>query len=135
MTIEQHLKHRGGLTTFKHARGDIHRWLHEDSSGNARFTTMFDLYGLPADFPRYAAAAKVSDPYERIEILETALSEAIGDRRFIPHIGVNDEACARPKVLGCETRWDKAGRMRDTPSPTRPSGLDGERKRFRHTVP
>ena len=34
----------------------------------------------------------------------------------------------RPKVLGCETRWDKAGRMRDTPSPTRPSGLDGERE-------
>ena len=23
--------------------------------------------------------------------------------------------CARPKVLGCETRWDKVGRMRDTP--------------------
>ncbi len=22
--------------------------------------------------------------------------------------------CARPKVLGCGTRWDKAGRMRDT---------------------
>ena len=35
--------------------------------------------------------------------------------------------CARPKVLGW-TRWDKAGRMRDTPSPTRPSGLDGERE-------
>ena len=24
-------------------------------------------------------------------------------------------SCARPKVLGCGTRWDKAGRMRDTP--------------------
>ena len=23
--------------------------------------------------------------------------------------------CARPKVLGCGTRWDKAGRMRDNP--------------------
>ena len=25
--------------------------------------------------------------------------------------------CARPKVLGCETRWDKARRMRDEPHP------------------
>ena len=24
-------------------------------------------------------------------------------------------SCARPKVLGCGTRWDKAGRMRDKP--------------------
>ena len=37
----EHLRHRGGLTTYKHARDDIHRWVQEDSSGNARFTTMF----------------------------------------------------------------------------------------------
>ena len=86
----KHLKHRGGLTTYRHARDDIHRWLQEDSSGNARFTTMFDLYGLPTDFPRYADAARVSDPYERVEILETALSEAIGDRRFIPYIQLHE---------------------------------------------
>ena len=86
----EHLRYRGGLTTYKHARDDIHRWVQEDRHGNARFTTMFDLYGLPADFPRYADAAKVSDPYERVEILETALSEAIGDRRFIPYIQLHE---------------------------------------------
>ena len=85
-----HLKHRGGLTTYKHARDDIRRWVREDGSGSARFTTMFDLYGLPTDFPRYADAAEVSDPYARIEILETALGEAIGDRRFIPYIQLHE---------------------------------------------
>ena len=86
----EHLKHRGGLTTYRHAEDDIHRWLRGDRGGNARFTTMFDLYGLPADFPGYAHAATVSDPYERVEILETALSEAIGDRRFIPYIQLHE---------------------------------------------
>ena len=86
----EHLRHRGGLTTYKHARDDIHRWVREDSSVNARFTTMFDLYGLPPDFPRYADAAEVPDPYARVEILEAALSEAIGDRRFIPYIQLHE---------------------------------------------
>ena len=85
-----HLKYRGGLTTYKHARDDISRWVREDSSGDARFTTMFDLYRLPQDFPRYADAAEVSDPYARVELLEAALSEAIGDHRFIPYIQLHE---------------------------------------------
>ncbi len=86
----EHLRHRGGLTTYAHARDDIRRWVQEDTSRNARFTTMFDLYGLPTDFPRYADAAEAPDPYLRVEILETALSEDIGDRRFIPYIQLHE---------------------------------------------
>ena len=37
---------------------------------------------------------------------------AVPRRRLHPHT-----RCARPKVLGCETRWDKARRMRDEPHP------------------
>ena len=85
-----HLRHRGGLTTYRHALDDIRRWVREDRSGSARFTTMFDLYGLPRDFPRYAAAAEAPDPYARVEILEEALSEDIGDRRFIPYIQLHE---------------------------------------------
>lgn len=86
----RHIKYRGGLTTYRHARDDIRKWLREDASGSARFTTMFDLYGLPTDFPRYADAAAESDPYARVKILETALSEDIGDRRFIPYIQLHE---------------------------------------------
>jgi hypothetical protein len=86
----EHLKHRGGLTTYVHARDDIRRWVQGDRSRNARFTTMFDLYGLPTDFPRYTDAAEASDPYSRVEILETALREDIGDGRFIPYIQLHE---------------------------------------------
>jgi len=85
-----HLRHRGGLTTYRHALDDIRRWMRGDRSGSARFTTMFDLYGLPTDFPRYPAAAEVSDPYARVEILEEALGEAVGDGRFIPYIQLHE---------------------------------------------
>ena len=86
----KHLIHRGGLTTWKHARNDIRRWLREDRSENAGFTTMFDLYGLPADFPRSTDAAGASDPYARVELLEAALGEAVDDRRFIPYIQLHE---------------------------------------------
>ncbi len=86
----KHMMYRGGLTTWQHARDDIRRWLRGDGSENARFTTMFDLYGLPTDFPRYADAAQASDAYARVELLETALSEAIDDKRFIPYIQLHE---------------------------------------------
>ena len=86
----RHIKYRGGLTTYRHAYDDIRRWVREDGGGNARFTTMFDLYGLPTDFPDYADAVRESDPYARVEILESALSEAIGDRRFVPYIQLHE---------------------------------------------
>lgn len=85
-----HLTYRGGLTTYRHASADIRRWVREDRSGSVRFTTMFDLYRLPPDFPRYAAAAEVSDPYARVAMLESGMSEDIGDRRFIPYIQLHE---------------------------------------------
>lgn len=51
---------------------------------DVRITTMFDLYGLPKDFP---GALKVSrNTTERIENLEAAMAEAVGDFRFIPYL-------------------------------------------------
>lgn len=82
--------YRGGLVTYRHARDDIRRWAAEDQNRDARFTTMFDLYRLPNDFPDYADAAKATDPYARVEILEAALREDIGDRRFIPYIQLHE---------------------------------------------
>ena len=46
---------------------------------------MFDVYGLPTNFPGYGDAKQKSDPYGRVKVLEDALGEDISDRRFIPH--------------------------------------------------
>ena len=42
---------RGGLISYQKAKNDIQTWLKEDKSPECRFTTMFDLYALPDDFP------------------------------------------------------------------------------------
>jgi hypothetical protein len=73
---------RGGMTRYTKAKRDIQRWLKEDSQ--AHLTTMFDLYGLPADFPGLGRARKVSDAYEKVSLIEEALAADIGHRRFIP---------------------------------------------------
>lgn len=55
-------------------------------------TTLFDLYGLPADFPGRAEAADLLDPLQRASAIERKLHEAVIDEagcrpdRFLPHI-------------------------------------------------
>lgn len=81
---------RGGLTTYRHAYKDIQKWIKEEKTENVRFTTMFDLYRLPPNFPGYEDANNESDPYVRVRALEKALEESICDRRFIPYIQLHE---------------------------------------------
>lgn len=80
--------HRGGLPSYAKASGDLKRWMAEDGSG--AFTTMFDLYALPDDFPNSEAAARLVDPYARVRTLEEAMFADIGDRRLIPYIQLHE---------------------------------------------
>ncbi len=83
-------EYRGGLRAYGQVQGDLQRWLREDQNEDARFTTMLDLYALPTDFPGYAEASGKTDPYERTRVLEEALREDIGDRRFVPYLQVHE---------------------------------------------
>ena len=80
----------GGLNKYTQAESDINLWLRQDKDDDVRFTTMFDLYRLPNDFPGYSAAAKHNDPYRKVEALEDALKQAIPDSRFIPYIQLHE---------------------------------------------
>ena len=53
-------KHRGGINNYELPKQDIFRWIREDRRPDARFTTMFDLYGLPQEFPGRSDAGSVS---------------------------------------------------------------------------
>ena len=87
MTSHKHgVKHRGGVSSYTRAKRDINAWMMEDRNKDARFTTMFDLYGLPPDFPGCENTVKVSNPYDRVRALEHALQEDIPDPRFIPYL-------------------------------------------------
>lgn len=104
------IKHRGGITRYAVAKRDIQQWLLNDQNADARFTTMFDLYHLPDDFPGYADASMMHDPYHRVVALEDALADDVADYRFIPYLQLHEfEALllADPQQLdtqfpGCE---------------------------------
>ncbi len=79
---------RGGMTTYTRAKGDIRRWLLEDSS--AYLTTMFDLYRLPSDFPNMDQAQSLRNPYKRVKELESGLAADVSSQRFIPYIQLHE---------------------------------------------
>jgi hypothetical protein len=117
---------RGGLSSYSKARKDLDFWMKEDQNPDARFTTMFDLYALPSDFPAYEQASRAVDPRQRVETLERAVAADITDRRFVPYIQLHEfEALvlAEPLALASEFpgrevavgRLDALARQYDNP--------------------
>jgi hypothetical protein len=78
------LKHRGG-GRWLHWQKDLRRLTVQQGSG-VRFTSMFDLYGLPADFPELDRHGSLVDTKQRAAQLETAMAAAVNDWRFIPYL-------------------------------------------------
>jgi hypothetical protein len=102
---DKHKKYRGGLIAYQKAKSDIQNWLASDANSDARFTTMFDLYALPNDFPGFGEAIKKSNPYEKIKWMEQSLFADINDHRFIPYIQLHEfEALlfSKPSILKLE---------------------------------
>ena len=79
-------------------------WMKEDQNRDAAFTTMFDLYALPSDFPGYENAAQVNSSYTRVTELEKAMIGDMDHPRFVPHIQLHEFETlllAAPQKLGC----------------------------------
>ena len=92
----------------------ISRWMKEQHGSNVRFTTMFDQYGLPGEFPGYATPEAIPDrsQQERAVAVQDAMLNDIGDRRLLPYIQVHEfEALvlADPEQLASQYPEDKAG--------------------------
>ncbi len=81
---------RGGLLDYARAKKDLELWIKEDRNPDAYFTTMFDLYALPQDFPSYDEAKKCTSAYQRVALLEQAFSRDIGSYRFVPYIQLHE---------------------------------------------
>lgn len=75
---------RGG-GHWKQWHGDIQGVLRQ-SRPEIRVTTLFDLYGLPGDFPRLSVHQQIGDTLARVRALEEEMARSIGDRRFIAYI-------------------------------------------------
>jgi hypothetical protein len=83
--------HRGGGRKYVPMKNDILRFLAQEKGADVFFTTLIDLYAIPADFPGLAIAEKLRHlPQKRVEALEQAFANDIGDRRFVPHIQLHE---------------------------------------------
>jgi hypothetical protein len=83
--------HRGGGRKYVPMKNDIQERLAQEKGGDVFFTTMIDLYAISAEFPGLVAAEKLRHiPYKRVEALEQAFAEDIGDDRFIPYIQLHE---------------------------------------------
>jgi hypothetical protein len=60
--------------------------LMKSQPGDARFTTLFDLYGLPKDFPGLGASKAVVDTSQRADLLEAEMKAVLADERLIPYL-------------------------------------------------
>lgn len=78
-------KRRGG-GRWKHWHADLHRLTTTQRRAEARFTTLFDLYGLPGDFPGLEQHGTDRDTLRRAASLEAAMAQAVDDHRFIPYL-------------------------------------------------
>ncbi len=109
---------QGGILTYNQALTDLNLLQRTEIDGNNErhiFTTMFDLYALPKDFPGIEKRETIRDPYQVVCDLEKDFGDAINDKRFIPYIQLHEfEAllfCGIEYIAsfypGCEKRCEQ----------------------------
>jgi Domain of unknown function (DUF4276) len=81
---------RGGALNFQRLKRDTTHLMKEDAHREARFSTMIDMYALPADYPGWKEAEKKSKPADRVLELEKALAAELDDSRFIPFLQLHE---------------------------------------------
>jgi hypothetical protein len=78
---------KGGITSYERVRKDILRLLGDTDA--VAVTTMYDVYGLPQDFPGYQARP-AQDCYAKVAHLEAGLGQDINHRRFHPYLQLHE---------------------------------------------
>ncbi len=81
------------MISYQRTKNDLSIWI-KQLSGNKNethyFTTMFDLYALPNDFPGYSDAKSKANCYETVQLLEEVFSNDINFYRFISYIQLHE---------------------------------------------
>lgn len=95
---------RGGGFTFGKWKNDILAVMKQQAASQAWVSTLFDLYGLPEDFPGFEVAQRQPHRGRRAEVMEAALGEVIAQElplhgwRFIPYVQLHEMEAL---VLAC----------------------------------
>lgn len=81
---------RGGGGSYQKIKKDLDLWMKQDRQPEAFFTTMFDFYELPDDFPGLTSARQQTDPYQQVALLERAFADDVAHRRFVPYLQLHE---------------------------------------------
>lgn len=84
---------QGGMLSFQQAKQDLSILFmsnQNDEYTSHIFTTMFDFYALPNDFPNYSEALKIQDKYQMIDNIEVSFAQEIMETRFIPYVQLHE---------------------------------------------
>jgi len=82
--------HKGGVVSYAKIKPQIERLCKADSG--AHVSTMFDLYGLPGDFPGKNSPkwAQLCNGVDKATFIEKEMARDIGQPNFIPYIQVHE---------------------------------------------
>lgn len=72
---------RGGMLSYAQAKRDLtilQKQFRDNNSEHHMFTTMFDYYALPDDFPGVEESTEIQDVRNRISFLEDKFAEELG---------------------------------------------------------
>ncbi len=104
---------KGGMLSYAQARQDLtilQKQYQDNENERHLFTTMFDYYALPEDFPGFEASGKIPDVRERISFLEDKFAEDLGHRAFIPYIQLHEfEALLFVDISKLQTEYPLSG--------------------------
>ena len=81
---------KGGIRRYRQFKTDLDLWRTEDRSPDARFTMMFDLYGLPGDFPGGPTLRPGVEPERVVQMHERAIEADVSDWRFIAYLQLHE---------------------------------------------
>lgn len=100
---------RGGMLSYIQAKRDLtllQKQYKNNSSEIHIFTTMFDFYALPDDFPGMEDSKRILNIRDRISYLETKFSEDMGSDVFIPYIQLHEfEALLFTDIIRLQTEY------------------------------
>ena len=105
---------RGGILSYQQAKRDLTFMIRgaKDTEQEVHyFTSMFDLYALPADFPGYAEAAALKD-YSQVAKLEETFEQDVNCYKFIPYIQLHEfEALVLCDIDGLQDSYPNAAKQ------------------------
>lgn len=104
---------KGGILSYRQAKRDLTFMIRgaQDNEQEAHyFTSMFDLYALPDDFPGFTESSVLTD-YSQVAKLEEDFRKDVNCDKFIPYIQLHEfEALVLCDIDGLKDSYPNAAR-------------------------